>query len=187
MTKRAFLILLAVLLVPYAVAQGATKQGVFAFSGSATAGGNFNVKIVARGADCSAAAIFSVTTAYDAVAGGAVPTTAQEIRDVVQQGLDAVAPGGYTVESIDVGNPGIRITADIPPAQNFDVCVDGVKILGDGVTGTHTENGVSVFGVAKAKGSEQVPEFSAIGMILMVLMLAAIAAIVMLRRQQTAA
>jgi len=130
------------------------KVGFIQYEGAANANGNFLTKIVARDAACSTASVFENTQAYDNVAGGATPTTNTEIRDFTKIGLAAIAPAGYSVQSHNIGGvPMISITASTPGGAAFDVCVDGTKILGTGVTASYVENGVTVSGFSKSKGT----------------------------------
>lgn len=140
--------------VQSARAAGALKTAaVLVDGGPATGADNFLVKIVARDDACTAASIFELTQAYDAVAGGDFPTTREEIRDEISAGLTVAAPAGYTLMNFasPAGTPGIFIQADKTDGQHFDVCVDGVKILGAGVADSVMKDGITISGFGKAK------------------------------------
>jgi hypothetical protein len=165
-------LLLALLAVVPSLASAGTKLAKFTVTGAANANGNFLVKIVPRNADCSVAAIFSATQGFT---NG---QTAVSYRDNLRTSLAAVAPAGYTViATTDAGVPGIQINATIPPAQDFDICVDATKILGTGITNSVTKNGLTLDGAAKSKA----PGLSPIGLLLLMVLLA-IGALWVLRR-----
>lgn len=180
------LFLSALTLVALASVAGAqhVKSDTLYFEGSATATDSLDIKLVARGYDCTAPAVFAYRQYYDQPVGGA-PTTALEVRDAVLVGL-AGLPAGYTASAATVNSaPGIiiRTTPGSLGVPYVDICVDGQKILGTGVVdNTYGENGLVVTGHGKGKLGVTTPGASPLVMALIAL-LVGVSGVFMVRRR----
>ena len=133
--------------------------------------------MIPRGTACSGAAIFQVAQAFT---NG---QTGTQYRNALSGALAAVAPAAYTVSSVTVaGSPGIRISTSIPPGQDFDICVDGTRILGFGVLSSVSKSGLTLSAELKTKA----PGLSSVGLIVLMALLA-IGAFWILRRRDLSA
>ncbi len=131
-------LLLAGTLAPQACADIAGVE--YYVEGSATLSGSLAFEIWAPGGGCSGTLLWQYAQAYDAVPGGALPTSGQEIGEKVLAGLsDAALEYGYNKRSSGGG-----YTKWYP--DEFNLCVDGMQIAGPSGLGQHSENGVTVIG-----------------------------------------
>ena len=148
-------------------------------SGSANAEGSLVWHVVERGAACDAAGAEGAEVFYDNLDKGY--TTATEIRNVTVSALQMALPPIYAIEVVDFdGIHEFEITAK----ADFDVCVDGVKIIPPSSPGNpRVENGLTITGQAKVKGLDNVPMTGAVGLTILSVALAG-TAVAMLRKKQ---
>jgi hypothetical protein len=153
------------------------KTALLTIAGSANANGTLFIVVVPRGADSTAVPIFQANQPYDGIAGGALPTTAAQIRDGIVPALQAAAPAGYTVTA--VGPSDIKIESTNKAAQfDFDVfaAIPFKKVIPP--VEVYQRNGITVMGVDKDK----VPGASTAGLILVAVLMGA-AGVAVMRKQ----